>query len=228
MGQKINPIGFRLGGLQQWKSKWYAPKQQYAKLLEQDVKLRRFLTHSLKESLVNRVEIERSRQKVTITIHAAKPGLIIGRGGAGIDELKKKISRKYLPQKTNLQINIQEVRRPNLHAAIVAQTIVNDLEKRIPFRRAMKQAMGRVQREGAKGVKIQVKGRLNGAEIARSESVAEGLIPLHTLRADIDYSRTHAATTYGKIGIKVWIYKGEIFEQDEKKPKRKPKKSVKK
>lgn len=220
MGQKVNPIGFRLGGLQKWKSTWYAGKNKYARLLEQDVKIRRFLKKKLREALVNRIDIERSAKSVTINIHVAKPGLVIGRGGAGIEDLRKIISRKYLPPKTSLQINIQEVRQPNLNAAIVVQTIANDLERRMPFRRVMRQAMSRIEKEGAKGFKIQVKGRLNGAEIARSESMAQGLIPLHTLRADIDYARGAARTTYGAIGIKVWIYKGEVFEEDQQKSKK--------
>lgn len=229
MGQKVNPIGFRLGGLQTWKSKWYANKQNYATLLEQDVKLRRHLTHALKEAMVDRIDVERSRKSVTVTIHAAKPGLIIGRGGAGIETLKKEISRKFLPQKTNLQLNVQEIRQPNSHAAIVVRQIANDLERRIPFRRAIKQALGRIERDGVKGAKILVKGRLNGAEIARGETVSMGSLPLHTLRANIDYSRGVARTIYGAIGIKVWIYKGDVFENNqESKPKRKPKAKVKK
>lgn len=213
MGQKINPISFRLGGIQTWRSKWYAPKKNYAKLLEQDVRIRIYLTKLLREALVSRIDIERSRKSITVTIQAAKPGIIIGRGGAGIEKIKKDVSRKFLPPKTNLQINIQEIKKPNLHAAIVAQTVVNDLEKRVAFRRAMRQAMGRIEREGAMGYKIQVKGRLNGAEIARSEFMSEGLIPLHTLRADIDFAKKTARTTYGAIGIKVWIYKGQVFDE---------------
>jgi small subunit ribosomal protein S3 len=223
MGQKVNPIGFRLGVIKDWKSKWYANKQSYAELLEQDVKIRKFLRGKLKEALVDRIEIERSRKSVTITAHVAKPGLVIGRGGAGIEQLKKQIQRKYLPPKTSLQINVQEVRQPNQHAAIIVQQIANDLEKRMPFRRALRQAMGRIEREGAKGYKIQVKGRLNGAEIARTESMSYGLIPLHTLRANIDYSRGVANTTYGVIGIKVWIYKGEVFEETNNRPSAKEK-----
>jgi len=212
MGQKVNPIGFRIGGIQTWRSKWYANKKNYPKLLEQDVKIREYLNKILREALVDRIDIERSRKSVTVTVHAAKPGIIIGRGGTGVEKIKKDVSRKFLPPKTNLQINIQEIRQPNMQASIVAQTIINDLEKRIPFRRAMRQAMGRLEREGAKGYKIQVKGRLNGAEIARSESMSFGLIPLHTLRADIDYANKTAYTTYGAIGVKVWIYKGEVFD----------------
>lgn len=224
MGQKVNPISFRIGGLQDWRSKWFANKHVYSALLEQDIRIRQLLLESLKESLVDRIEIERSRKSVTVTVYAAKPGIIIGRGGAGVEKLKKEITRKYLPPKTNLQINIQEVRQPNLHAAISAQLIVNDLEKRIPFRRAMRQAMGRIEKEGAKGYKIQVKGRLNGAEIARSESMAFGLIPLHTIRADIDYANKEAHTTYGVIGVKVWIFKGEVFEKVKETKESKPSK----
>ncbi len=213
MGQKVNPIGFRLGVIKDWQSKWYANKQNYPAMLEQDIKIRKYLKKELKESLVNAIDIERSRKNVVINAHVAKPGLVIGRGGAGIEKLKKHIQQKFLPQKTNVQINVQEVKQPNRHAAIVLQTIATDLEKRTAFRRAMKQAAGRIEREGVKGFKIQVKGRLNGAEIARSESISHGLIPLHTLRADVDYSRGVAHTTYGVIGIKVWIYKGEVFEK---------------
>ena len=220
MGQKVNPIGFRLGVIRDWKSKWYANKQNYPILLEQDVRIRKFLKEHLKEAMVNLIEIERSRKSITVTAHVAKPGLVIGRGGAGIEKLKKDIQRKFLPPKTNIQINVQEVRQPNIHAAIIVRQIANDIEKRFPFRRAMKQAMGRIEREGPKGYKIQVKGRLNGAEIARSESLSVGTIPLHTLRADIDYSRGVAHTTYGVIGIKVWIYKGEVFEEEKKSDKK--------
>lgn len=213
MGQKVNPIGFRLGFIRDWKSKWFANERNYATLLEQDVKARRYLKKALREALVTDIDIERSRNTMTMTIHAAKPGVIIGRAGAGIEKLKKEVSRKFLPPKTNLQINVQEVRQPNLHAAVIVEQIAHDLEKRLPFRRAMKQAAGKIEREGALGYKIQVKGRLNGAEIARDEHLSYGLIPLHTLRADIDYSRGVASTTYGIIGIKVWIYKGEVFEE---------------
>lgn len=213
MGHKVNPIGFRLGGIQSWRSKWYANKRNYPQMLEQDYYIRKYLKKVLREALVGEVEIERSRKSMTITVHAAKPGVIIGRGGEGVEKLKKEISRKYLPPKTNLQINIQEIKKPNSNAAVIAQMIINDLEKRVAFRRAMRQAMQKIEREGAKGYKIQINGRLNGAEIARSESMSVGLIPLHTLRADIDYASNTAYTTYGAIGIKVWIYKGEIFDK---------------
>lgn len=216
MGQKVNPVGFRLGGLQEWQSKWYANKHAYATLLEQDVKMRRYLKNALKEALIDRIDIERSRNTVTVTVHAAKPGVVIGRGGAGIDKVKKHITRTYLPPKTNLNINIQEVRQPNLSAAIMVQNIIMELEKRTAFRRILKQSVNRIMREGAKGAKVMIKGRLNGAEIARQEMLAQGLIPLHTLRANIDFARGHAQMTYGKIGVKVWIYKGEVFDKDKK------------
>lgn len=218
MGQKVNPVGFRLGGLQEWQSKWYANKHTYATLLQQDVKIRRYLKHKLREALVDRIDMERSRNTVTITVHAAKPGVIIGRGGAGVEELKKHITRTHLPRKTVLNINIQEVRQPSLSASIMVQNIIDELEKRTAFRRIMKQSVQRIMRDGARGAKVQIKGRLNGSEIARSEMLAEGLIPLHTLRANIDYSRGAAQMTYGLIGVKVWIYKGEVFDKEKKAP----------
>lgn len=216
MGQKVNPVGFRIGGLKDWQSKWYANKHAYPTMLEQDIKIRRYLKIALREALVDRIDIERSRNTMTVTVHAAKPGVIIGRGGAGVDKLKKHVTRTYLPPKTNFNINIQEVRQPSLSAAIMVQNIIDELEKRTAFRRLLKQTVGRVMRDGAKGVKVMIKGRLNGSEIARSEMLAEGLIPLHTLRANIDYARGAAQMTYGKIGVKVWIYKGEVFDKDKK------------
>lgn len=216
MGQKVNPVGFRIGGLKDWQSKWYANKHSYPTMLEQDIKIRRYLKIALREALVDRIDIERSRNTMTVTVHAAKPGVIIGRGGAGADKLKKHITRTYLPPKTNFNINIQEVRQPSLSAAIMVQNIIDELEKRTAFRRLLKQTVGRVMRDGAKGVKVMIKGRLNGSEIARSEMLAEGLIPLHTLRANIDYARGAAQMTYGKIGVKVWIYKGEVFDKAKK------------
>ncbi len=225
MGQKVNPTAFRLGLNQQWLSKWYSDKRDFAGLLEQDVKLRRFLKIKLKEAGIDRLEIERSRGEVTVNIIVAKPGLVIGRGGTGIEELKKTISAKYLPAKTNLKVNITEVDKPNLSAGNILQGIVTDIEKRIPFRRVMKQTIEKVMRSGAEGVKIIMSGRLNGAEIARRETLSQGKIPLHTLRANIDYTRGAAHTTYGAVGIKIWIYKGLKFEQSEpEKPENAPKK----
>lgn len=219
MGKKVNPKIFRISVTKAWPSKWYGQGRDYARMVEQDVKTRRFLIKELREAGVDRVEIERNADKITIGIYTAKPGLIIGRGGTGVDDLKKKIHSKFLKSyKPNaINLNIHEVDRPNLSAQIIVQAMALDIEKRMPFRRVMKQAMGRVERAGALGVKVMVSGRLNGAEIARSEMLTSGKVPLHTLRADIDYARGAANTTYGAIGIKVWIYKGDKFEKQEEK-----------
>jgi small subunit ribosomal protein S3 len=219
MGQKVNPKIFRLGIIRSWDSKWFSDsKKDYITNFMQDVKIRKFLMNELRESGVDRVEIERSSNKISINIFAAKPGLIIGRGGLGVDDLKKKVHNKFLKKHrlSEINLNITEADRPNLSAQILAQSMILDLEKRIPFRRVMKQAMSRAERAGALGVKVIVKGRLNGAEIARSEMLTTGKVPLHTLRADIDYARGAAKTIYGAIGVKVWIYKGEVFEKKEK------------
>lgn len=212
MGQKVNPIIFRIGETRTWTSKWFS-KNDYASLLKEDIIVKRFLKKKLKEGGVSNIEIERSGNNMVAVIHTAKPGLIIGRGGEGVEILKKQIQDAYLTKKTNLTINIIEVKSPNTSAELVLQAVIADLEKRIPFRRAMKQAIARVQKAGAKGVKIICSGRLNGAEIARREMLTWGSLPLHTIRADIDYSRGAAMTTYGKIGVKVWIYKGEKFNK---------------
>lgn len=214
MGQKVNPKIFRIGITQQWDSRWYGNKKVFGTLLRQDLELKKFIATNLKDAGVARVEIERSSGAVTIIIHAAKPGVVIGRGGQGIEDIKKKIQKTLLPPKTNLHINIQEVTNPNYASALVAQGIAADIEKRIPFRRAMKQALSKVEKTDAKGVKVTVAGRLNGSEIARTETLSVGQLPLHTLRADIDYAFTEARTTYGVIGIKVWIYKGIKFKQE--------------
>lgn len=215
MGNKVNPIGFRLGITRTWPSKWFGTGIEYATNLEQDIKVRKYLTKELREAGVDRVEIERNRQKITISIFTAKPGLIIGRGGAGAEDLKKKMHTKFLKnfRLGDISFNITEHDRPNLSAMIVAQSMALEIEKRIPFRRVMKQAISRVDRGGALGVKVMIGGRLNGAEIARSEMLVSGKVPLHTLRADISYARTVARTTYGAIGIKVWINRGEVFER---------------
>lgn len=214
MGQKVNPKIFRTGVTRSWDSKWFADGKAYAKNLEQDIKVRKHIIKELREAGVDRVEIERNHKKVTVGIFTAKPGLIIGRGGAGAEDLKKKIHGKFLKNYkiSDITLNITEVDRPNLSAMILAQSMALEIEKRMPFRRVMKQAINRVERAGALGVKVAIKGRLNGAEIARGEVLTSGSIPLHTLRADIDYARTTANTTYGAIGIKTWIYKGEVFE----------------
>lgn len=213
MGHKVNPKAFRLGNTITWNSQWFATKNKFSAFLEQDVKIRKFLAKELKDLSVEQVKIERANEAVTLNIYTGKPGLIIGRSGSGVEDLKKKIKQKFLFGKVNLNINIREVERVALSAALVMQEIIVSLEKRIPFRRAVKQAVGKVMRAGALGVKVIVGGRLNGAEIARSETVAEGSLPLHTLRADIDYCRGAARTIYGAIGVKVWIYKRDVFKK---------------
>lgn len=212
MGQKVHPHGIRLGIVKTWDAKWYAgdKNHEFAKNLHEDIKIRRELKKMLFQSSVSRIETERAKNRLKITIFTAKPGMVIGRGGAGIEDIKnhlKKITDK------RLDINISEIRQPDLDATLVAENIAAQLERRIAFRRAMKQSVGRTMRLGAKGIKIMCSGRLGGAEIARSESYREGSIPLHTLRADIDYGFAEANTTYGRIGIKVWIFKGEILPE---------------
>lgn len=215
MGHKVNPKAFRLGITRTWPSKWFGEGKDYAKNLEQDIKVRKYLTKSLREAGIDRVEIERNRQKITISVFTAKPGLIIGRGGAGAEDLKKKLHDQFLKnfRLGDISFNITEHDRPNLSAQIVAQGMAMEIEKRMPFRRVMKQAISKVDRSGALGIKVMIGGRLNGAEIARSEMLVSGKVPLHTMRADIDYARTVATTTYGAIGIKVWINRGEVFER---------------
>nr|WP_320146355.1 30S ribosomal protein S3 [uncultured Anaeromusa sp.] len=212
MGQKVNPHGFRLGVIKTWDAKWYADKD-YAKNLHEDIKIREFIKKAAFAAGVSQVVIERASNRVRINIHTAKPGMVIGRGGAGIEALKKGLRKLTEKQ---LDINIAEIKHPELSSQLVAENIAAQLERRIAFRRAMKQSVGRTMRMGAKGIKIMCGGRLGGAEIARSESYREGSIPLHTLRADIDYGFAEAATTYGRIGVKVWIYKGEILPEAKK------------
>ena len=209
MGQKVHPHGIRLGIVKTWDAKWYADKD-FATNLHEDIKIRKAIKtdKQLAAASVSRIEIERSEKRLKLTIHTAKPGMVIGRGGAGIEDIKNKL--KKLTDK-RVDINIMEIRQPDLDALLVAENIASQLERRIAFRRAMKQSVGRTMRLGAKGIKIACSGRLGGAEIARSESYREGSIPLHTLRADIDYGFAEANTTYGRIGIKVWIFKGEIL-----------------
>lgn len=221
MGHKVNPKIFRIGLSNTWYSKWFSRKD-YINSLRQDITIKRFLETTLKEAAVARIDVERSATNVTIIIHSAKPGIIIGRGGQGIEDLKKKIIRQFLTPKTSLQITIQEVTSPNTSAELVAQSMAADIERRLPFRRVMKQAIGRVERAGVRGVKVLVSGRLNGAEISRSEMLISGSLPLHTLRADIDYAQAVAQTTYGMIGIKVWVYKGEKFKQENNWDRRRP------
>lgn len=212
MGQKVNPHGLRVGVVQDWDARWYAEKD-YAKLLNEDVRIRSFLKKQLYIAGVSRIEIERSAKRIKLIIHTAKPGMVIGRGGAGIEDIKKALQR--FTDKV-VDVNIAEIKQAEMDATLVAENIAGQLERRIAFRRAMKQAVGRTMRMGAKGIKIMVSGRLGGAEIARSESHREGSIPLHTIRADIDYGTAESHTTFGCIGVKVWIYKGEILPEAKK------------
>jgi small subunit ribosomal protein S3 len=207
LGQKVHPVGLRVGVIRDWESKWYGGKD-YADLLHEDIKIREFVKKRLKDAAVSTVEIERAANRVNITIHTAKPGMVIGKGGAEVEALRQSLAK--LTNK-KVHINIHEVKNPELDAYLVAENIAQQLERRVSFRRAMKQAIQRTLRSGAKGVKTMVSGRLGGADIARSESYNEGTVPLHTLRADIDYGTAEAHTTYGRIGVKVWIYRGEVL-----------------
>lgn len=216
MGQKVNPKIFRIGITQSWQSKWFTRKD-YAKLLEQDIKIRKYLKKKLKDAGISKIEIERSGNNVTINIHTSKPGIVIGRGGTGADVLKKEIEKKFINKKTALRLEIHEVAKPYLDAELVCQNIAEQLEKRIPFRRTAKQAVDQVMKAGAKGAKVIVGGRLDGSEIARKETFTKGSLPLHTLRADVDYARGAAFTTYGSVGVKVWIYKGNVFSKEKNK-----------
>jgi len=209
LGQKVNPNGIRIGIVKDWDAKWYADKD-FADNLHEDIKIRKYLKDSLGAAGVSKIETERSKNRLKLTIHTAKPGMVIGRGGSGIEQIKEGLKGKT--DKT-VDINIAEIRQPDLDATLVAENIAQQLERRIAFRRAMKQSVGRTMRLGAKGIKVKVSGRLGGAEIARSEAYREGSIPLHTLRADIDYGTAEARTTYGRIGVKVWIFKGEILPE---------------
>ena len=209
MGQKVNPNGIRIGIVKDWDAKWYADKD-FADNLHEDIKIRKYLKDSLGAAGVSKSETERSKNRLKLTIHTAKPGMVIGRGGSGIEQIKDGLKGKT---EKNVDINIAEIRQPDLDATLVAENIAQQLERRIAFRRAMKQSVGRTMRLGAKGIKVKVSGRLGGAEIARSEAYREGSIPLHTLRADIDYGTAEARTTYGRIGVKVWIFKGEILPE---------------
>jgi small subunit ribosomal protein S3 len=208
VGQKVNPVGLRIGIIRDWESKWYADKD-FGTLLIEDVKIREFLKKKLKEAAVSKVEIERAANRVNVTIHTAKPGIVIGKGGAEVEVLRGQLAK--ISNGKKVHINISEIKNPELDAILVAESIAQQLERRVSFRRAMKQAMQRTQRAGAKGIKTSVSGRLGGAEIARQEGYSEGTVPLHTLRADIDYGTAEAHTTYGRIGVKVWIYRGEVL-----------------
>lgn len=210
MGQKVNPIGLRVGIIRDWEAKWYAERKDYVDTLHEDLAVRKYIRKELANSGISQIEIERAASRLRVSIHTAKPGVVIGRGGSGIERLRKELDRLTGKQ---THINIIEIRVPELDAQLVAESIAAQLEKRIAFRRAMKQAMGRTMRVGAKGIKVMTSGRLGGAEMSRTEWYTEGTVPLHTLRADIDYGLAEAKTTYGQIGVKVWIYKGEILPQ---------------
>ena len=220
MGQKVNPTGLRIGVIKNWESRWYANDNEFGKLLVEDYQLREFLLETLAPAGVPKVEIERDAKRVYITIHCAKPGIVIGRGGAEIEKLKA-VCRKKLGGK-DVSINIVEIKQPDLNAQLVAESIASQLERRISFRRALKQSIGRTMKLGARGIKCQVSGRLGGAEIARTEHYHEGTIPLQTIRADIDYGFAEAKTTYGRIGVKVWIYRGEVLHESNRSSSRRP------
>ena len=221
MGKKINPKVIRIGIIKTWPSTWFSSGNNYILNTKQDVLMRKYIIKNFREAGIDKVEIARSSGQINIDVYTGKPGVIIGRGGNGVEELKRTLHRKFLcnPMKIRLNeinINIKEVDNPNLSAQINVQAMTLEIEKRVPFRKVMKQAIARVERAGALGVKVVVSGRLNGAEIARTEKLISGKLPLSTLRANIDYSRGAAHTTYGAIGIKVWIYKGEVFNKEGK------------
>ena len=216
MGQKVHPTGFRLGIATDWTSKWYAEGTDYAKFLNSDLEIRKYLKDKLSQASVSRVQIDRPARAAFVVIHTARPGIVIGKKGEDVEALRKEIARRMDVNINNVKINIEEIRKPEIDAQLVSESVAQQLERRIMFRRAMKRAVSNAMRLGALGVKINVSGRLNGAEIARAEWYREGRVPLHTLRADIDYGFAEALTTYGIIGIKTWIFKGEVFDLESK------------
>ena len=207
MGQKVNPTGLRVGIIRDWDAKWYAEKD-FASNLHEDLRIRKYIESKLADASVSTIEIERAAKRVNISIHTAKPGMVIGKGGSEVEKLRQELNK--LTGK-RVHINIVEIKKPDLDAKLVGENIAQQLENRIAFRRAMKQAMQRTMRAGAKGIKVQVAGRLNGADMSRVEHFSDGTVPLHTLRADIDYAWVEASTTYGQLGVKVWIYRGEVL-----------------
>ena len=226
MGQKINPTGLRIGVIKDWESRWYAKKNDFGATLVEDYEIREYLLETLAAAGVPKVEIERDAKRVRINIHVAKPGMVIGRGGSEIEKLKATLEKKL---GKDVSLNIIEVKNPDANAQLIAENIAAQLERRVSYRRALKQAIGRTMKLGAKGIKIQLSGRVGGAEIARSETYKEGTIPLQTIRADIDYGFAEAKTTYGRIGVKVWIYTGEVLqvsnnEKRERPARRRPRK----
>jgi small subunit ribosomal protein S3 len=215
MGQKVNPVGIRLGITRDWTSTWYAGTRGFPSHLHTDHIVRQFLQKKLADASVSRVSIERAAKKVNITIHTARPGIVIGKKGEDIEKLRAQVAKMVHMNVPDVRLNIAEIRKPELDAKLVAESIAQQLEKRVMFRRAMKRAVTNTMRSGALGIKVRVSGRLNGAEIARTEWYREGRIPLHTFRADIDYGLSEAKTTYGVIGVKCWIFKGEVFDKAE-------------
>lgn len=216
MSQKVHPKSFRLGINQNWSSRWFS-KRDFARLLEQDVRIRKYIKKKFPEGGIAAIDIERFANSLNVTITTARPGVVIGRGGSGAEELKKELKRTLLHDpKLILKLIIQELSKPEQHAQIIVQSVIDQIMKRIPFRRVMKQSVDHVLRAGAQGVRLRLSGRLNGAEIARTETLSQGKLPLQTLRSDIDYSRGTALTTYGTIGVKVWIYRGEVFKNSSK------------
>ena len=209
MGHKVHPIGFRLGILYSWQSKWYADKN-YTELLHEDLRIRKQILTKLSDASVSRVELERNANQVIVTIHTAKPGIVIGRGGQKVDELRSELERQT---GRRVRVNINEIRQPELDAYLVARSVADQLERRVAFRRAMKQAVLRTMQRGARGVKVQVAGRLGGSEMSRRETEKDGRVPLHTLRADVDFGQAEARTTFGRIGVKAWIYRGDVLPE---------------
>ncbi len=212
MGQKVNPIGFRLGTTRTWSSRWYAGKRDYPSNLMEDVRIRKFINKKFDSAGISRVEIERAAKNLTINIYSSRPGIIIGKKGSGAETLKAELTKICKIRSGEPVLNVFEVKKPDLEARLLADSIRQQLERRVSFRRAMKKAIGSATKSGAKGIKIQCSGRLGGADMSRTERYMEGRVPLHTLRADIDYSTAEAMTTYGLIGIKVWVFRGEVFE----------------
>lgn len=221
MGQKVSPVGLRVGVNRDWSSRWYANDKDFAGLLHEDIRVRDFITKELRGASVSKVEIERTKNRVNIFVHTARPGIVIGKEGESVDALRKKVAKMITDKQ--VYINIVEVKNPDTVAQLVAYNIADQLENRASFRTVQKRAIQRAMKAGAKGIKTSVSGRLGGADIARSEGYSEGVVPLHTLRADIDYAWVEAATTYGQIGVKVWINRGEILPQRKNKPSKKAK-----
>jgi small subunit ribosomal protein S3 len=223
MGHKVNPNGFRLGVTTQWTSNWYAERRAYGETLNKDIAVRDFLRKKLAQASVSRIQIDRPAKSARVTIHTARPGIVIGKKGEDIEKLRQDVARRMGLKPDVVHISVEEIRKPEIDAQLIAESVAQQLERRIMFRRAMKRAVQNAMRQGAQGIKIQVGGRLNGAEIARVEWYREGRVPLHTLRAFVDYATAEAKTTYGVIGVKVWVFNGEVFEADRKseRPERK-------